>query len=108
MPVQWSRADTPVPAGFARRFLTENRWRVLLVLLAEGSTIWNAANGRWISVVFWSVMSTWGWWQLIERAAGVLVPAARSKPIEEMTPREAFWLDPASVFNRERRHNRAS
>ena len=91
--------------GFGRRFLVDNKWRVLCLVVAEVMFVWNAGED-WFSSFFWALISGVTISTLVQRAGGVFEAPVRRR--EDFTPREAFWLDPSAVFNRERRHSRTS
>lgn len=107
---RWRESAHRLPAGkaFARRFLVENKSMVAYSAVSQMAVVMNAARERWVWCALWVAVLTSNVWVLVRRAAGLPEPVAARKPREEMTPREAFWLDPSAVFDRERRRSRAS
>lgn len=90
--------------GFARQFLAANWRRVLQLMFIQAVVIWYAAVERWLMCAFVLLWGSVIYWDLIKRAAGV--PELPGKRREDMTPREAFWLDLSAVFERGRRRER--
>ena len=87
---------------FARKFLAENRRLVFLAAFAQLLVVRYAAQERWIMCALSVVWLASLVWRLLQRVAGIPEPIPRPKLREEMTPREAFWLDPSAIFDRNR------
>ena len=101
-----ARPSTPVVPGFTRSFLARNWWPVLRLVLLQAIALRYAAHHNWTLCALFLFFGVLSLWELLKRAAGF--PVLPPKQPEEMTPREAFWLDPAAVFRRERRRARDS
>ena len=87
-------------SDFARTFVRKNWWRVLWLVLTQAYVVWGAAQGDWQIAVMFSLFVFWHSWRLVEEAAGIPDRRELAKTAKEMTPREAFWLDPAHIFRR--------
>lgn len=87
---------------FARKFLAENRRLVFFAAFAQVFIVRYAAQERWLLCALNVVWLAALVWALVQRAAGIPEPVTRPKSREEMTPREAFWLDPSTVLERKR------
>ena len=85
---------------FAQTFLWKNRGRVLWLVATQAYVVWAASHDDGVIAVMFSLFVFAHSWELIRRAAGIPDSQVRAKTPEEMTPREAFWLDPAHVFRR--------
>ena len=101
--VFWPLRSTPSSPSFAWTFLRSNWATVLHLLAIQGSVIYFAVDGAWAMCGVFVLLGFSRVWELVKRAAGFpLLPPRRP---DEMTEREAFWLDPSAVLRRDRKRS---
>lgn len=94
---------TQYSRDFARRFLAENRRLLLFAAFAQLAVVVYAARQLWVVCALSAAWLASLVWALVLRAARVPEPiSGRRRAREQMTSREAFWLDPSAVLDRKR------